>query len=144
MASSVANVARLVNNLVEIDYSGYRPTGRAWVTTTAPEHTPSTITALKRRMVGGMIIRAHSATPNVPNGLSMRSRGKQGRAEAAERGILRGNGPSANFPSSSSGRTVVISGLPGMMTTDALKTWLKSFKLAGSTAEEKEIIKVEL
>lgn len=64
-----------------------------------------------------------------------------GRREAADRGVLTGDGPSGGIIAN--GLSVVITGLPGRMTTGGLKHWLRNFKLAGDTAEEKEIIRIE-
>ena len=65
-----------------------------------------------------------------------------GRSEGAQRGLLLGNGPSGGIVSG--GRCVAISGLPGKLSADALRTLLRNFKLAGSNAEEKDINKIPL
>lgn len=72
-------------------------------------------------------------------GFMTRGRGQEGRAEAAERGVV-GNGPSGRLSGTS--RNVAISGLPEYVTTQDVKEYLKSFKLAGSVEGEKEIVKM--
>ena len=76
--------------------------------------------------------------PDVP----ARTRGQKGRMEAAERGIVLGNGPSGGI--TSNGKAVTITGLPGKMDATAVKDWLRSFKLAGNEENAKEIVQIEL
>ena len=70
-----------------------------------------------------------------------RTRGVKGRLEAAERGLISGNGPDGT--STSHGRGVVIYGLPGKLTPEALRPYLKDFKLVATEVGHKEIIKLE-
>lgn len=68
-----------------------------------------------------------------------RGRGQHGRAEAAERGAL-GSGPAGRL--SGGTRQVAIGGLPHYITVAQLKEFLKSFRLAGNTAEAKEVVQL--
>ena len=88
-------------------------------------------------ILGGFTISAASSPPPLT---PRRARGVDGRQEAAARGALPGDGPTAGI--TGNGRNVIITGLPGKMTSEGVKLWLKNFKLAGNTAEEKEINKI--
>ncbi|KAF7791309.1 hypothetical protein EIP86_002323 [Pleurotus ostreatoroseus] len=99
---------------------------------------PKAVESLNDSIMGGFTI---SATPSPPPLTHRRTRGVDGRQEAAARGALTGDGPSAGI--TGNGRNVVITGLPGKMTSEGVKLWLKNFKLAGNTAEEKEINKIQ-
>lgn len=86
------------------------------------------------------MIKAHAAEPVSER--PSRTRGPKGRMEAAERGIIPGTGPDTGIPHQ--GRCVVMYGLPGQLTVETLRAFLKSFKLAGMENGQKEVIKVEL
>ena len=74
---------------------------------------------------------------NIPG----RSRGIKGRENAANRGAVTGSGPDAGVREH--GKNVVIWGLPGRLSPEGLKEYLKGFRLAGSTNDEPDIIKIE-
>ena len=78
-----------------------------------------------------------AATNDIP-----RIRGAKGRIEAAQRGIVAGDGPNGGITSNN--KSVVLYGLPGKMTVEALTYYLKSFKLADPAPESKEIVKMDL
>jgi len=63
----------------------------------------------------------------------MRSRGLKGREEASQRSIVSGNGSQGGI--TDIGRSVVLSGLPGKITTDAVRQYLKDYSLMGGQAE---------
>jgi len=65
----------------------------------------------------------------------------EGRQEAANRGLLTGNGPDGGL--ASNGKNVIMWGLPGKLEPAYLKSYLKRFTLSGKTGEE-EITKLEL
>lgn len=93
----------------------------------------------------GSVIAGHpvSATPVEQSGRDsvQRIRGARGREQAAQRGVITGDGPNAGI--TGSGKNVVIYGLPGKMTEEAAGYFLKSFKLSGQTAE-KAIVKIDV
>jgi hypothetical protein len=68
----------------------------------------------------------------------MRSRGLKGREEASERSIVIGNGCQGGI--TDVGRSVLLSGLPGKITTEAVRRYLKNYKLMGGQAE---VVKVD-
>jgi hypothetical protein len=74
---------------------------------------------------------------NIPG----RSRGAKGRENAMNRGVITGNGPDAGVRER--GKNVVVWGLPGRLTPEDLREYLKGFRLAGSTSGEHDIIKIE-
>ncbi|KAH9951225.1 hypothetical protein B0H21DRAFT_269749 [Amylocystis lapponica] len=126
---------------VALDYDRFLPTGKAYVTLTQPDFVPSALRSLKGTIVGGAMIEAGSVREDQVH-RPTRTRGARGRAQAAERGIMDGNGVGAGV--TSTGRSVVLSGLPGKLTPDALKEFLKSFKLAGHDNDKREIVKLEI
>ena len=68
----------------------------------------------------------------------MRSRGLKGREEASERSIVTGNGSQGGI--TDGGRSVLLSGLPGKITTGAVRRFLKDYRLMGGQAE---VVKLE-
>lgn len=69
-----------------------------------------------------------------------RMRGLKGKDYAAKRGYFDGNGPRGGIKNS--GKNVVIWGLPGKMTPDALKELLSDFHLAGTEGGKTESVKM--
>lgn len=69
-----------------------------------------------------------------------RRRGVEGRQEAANRGLLTGDGPDGGL--ASNGKNVILWGLPGRLDPQTLKAYLKRFTLSGRPGEE-EIMKLE-
>lgn len=63
----------------------------------------------------------------------MRSRGLKGREEASERSIVSGNGSQGGI--TDVGRSVLLSGLPGKISTHAVRRYLKDYSLMGGQAE---------
>jgi len=61
--------------------------------------------------------------------------------EAAERGLISGNGPRGGVVNE--GRNVVLWGLPGRLTPEGLKGLLQNFKLAGTEGGKMEFVKTE-
>jgi hypothetical protein len=68
----------------------------------------------------------------------MRSRGLKGREEASERSIVSGSGSQGGI--TDGGRSVLLSGLPGKITTEVVRRFLRNYKLMGGQAE---VVKLE-
>jgi len=68
----------------------------------------------------------------------MRSRGLKGREEASERSIVSGSGSQGGI--TDVGRSVLLSGLPGKITTEVVRRFLRNYKLMGGQAE---VVKLE-
>jgi hypothetical protein len=62
----------------------------------------------------------------------MRSRGLKGREEASERSIVSGNGSQGGI--TDGGKSVVLSGLPGKISTESVRRFLKDYRLMGGQA----------
>ncbi|OBZ75045.1 hypothetical protein A0H81_04246 [Grifola frondosa] len=124
---------------VSLQYNRFRPSGRAYITVNDPMHLPSTLKALQSSMLGGKMT---SSTSRDPPNLPPRNRGAEGRAEAAERGLITGNGPDAGV--TNGGRNVVMWGLPSRITQENVRDMLKSFKLAGFEGGQEEMVKLEM
>lgn len=78
----------------------------------------------------------HPLTPRTtlpPTKTSMRSRGLKGREEASERTIVTGNGIQGGI--TDGGRSVLLSGLPGRISAESVRRFLKNYKLMGGQAE---------
>jgi hypothetical protein len=69
----------------------------------------------------------------------MRSRGLKGREEASERSIVFGNGSQGGI--TDVGRSVLLSGLPGKISTNAVRQYLKDYSLIGGRAE---VVKLDM
>ncbi|KAI8998580.1 hypothetical protein BD414DRAFT_512189 [Trametes punicea] len=123
---------------VAIDYERFRPTGKGILTFSLPEYAAAAYKALNSTVVGGKRVQARpiSIVPEIP-----RSRGIKGRLEAAQRGIITGNGPSGGV--TSSGRNVVLYGLPAKVIPAVLVEALRSFKLAGTEFGKEVVVKLE-
>lgn len=96
------------------------PTGGAHLTLTSPDVLNQNLKALHNTSISSLPISAASSPPpqiNVPR----RTRGAQGRAEAAERGLITGDGPRGGVKNT--GKNVVIWGLPGKLTPEGLKVF---------------------
>jgi len=84
---------------------------------------------------------AHSLTPRTtppPAETRVRSRGLKGREEASERTIVTGNGIQGGI--TDVGRSVLLSGLPGRMSKETVRRFLRDYKLMGGQAE---VVKLE-
>lgn len=124
---------------VYLDYYRFIPTGRAYLALASSDYLDSNLQALKNATVSSIPISA--ASSDTPANIPRRTRGIQGMQEAVDRGVITGNGARGGL--SSEGQNVVLWGLPGKMTSDGLKTFLHSFRLAGSEGGKKEIIRLE-
>lgn len=121
-----------------IDYERFEPTGNAFITLTTPDVLNFNLKCLENVTITSLPITAASSDP--PVGIPVRGRGAKGRGEATERGVLTGDGPRAGLLSS--GKNVVIWGLPGKLTNEGLKGFLQNFKLAGTEGGKKEFLRV--
>jgi len=133
--SGVENIAA-----VSINYKGFKPTTEGFISFTHPSFLRNAIKTLRNSKVGGYSIAvAPSVSPHEPSARSQRTRGFKGRAEAAERGIVVGDGPGAGV--TRPGKSVVMYGLPPTITPHAMKRYLQEYMQADSG--EKEIVKIE-
>jgi len=121
---------------VALEYNRFEPTGRAFLTLTQPSVLPKVLAALQQlRFFGHPLVPRTTFPPSEP---STRSRGLKGREEASERSIVSGSGSQGGI--TDGGRSVVLSGLPGKITTDVVRRYLKNYKLMGGQAE---VVKLE-
>ena len=90
---------------------------------------------MQLRLFGHPLIPRTTRPPVEPR---MRSRGLKGREEASERSIVSGNGSQGGI--TDVGKSVLLSGLPGRITTDAVRRYLKDYTLTGGQAE---VVKLE-
>ncbi|EGO20899.1 hypothetical protein SERLADRAFT_397787, partial [Serpula lacrymans var. lacrymans S7.9] len=77
---------------IVLDYHRFNPTGRAYLTVSHPDFMKTNLHALENATVGGIPFESYSAPPPA-SGPPERTRGPKGRAEAADRGLITGNGP---------------------------------------------------
>ncbi|KAH9926168.1 uncharacterized protein B0H18DRAFT_876600, partial [Fomitopsis serialis] len=123
---------------VVLNYARFSPSGKAWLTLTSPNFSPHTLKALNGTVLSGKLLEVTAKDPW--SGLEPRARGVKGRLEAAERGVLSGNGPGGG--TSSHGRGVAISGFPGKITAEAVQAYLGDFRLASYEGGQKEVVKL--
>ena len=69
-----------------------------------------------------------------------RTRGSVGRKEAANKGLIDGNGP--NGGTSGHGKNVIMWGLPGKLPPEGLRTYLRAFRLSEVSGQE-STVKIE-
>ncbi|KAG5647204.1 hypothetical protein DXG03_001163 [Asterophora parasitica] len=138
---AVAKKLQGVEN-VEIDYNRFRPSGRALITLTRPEYLRDNLRELQKFTLCGIPVRSNGV--HISDGVAERprSRGNKGRAQAAERGAITGNGLHGHFPNAH--RNVVMWGLPGRLEPKDLENALHDFKLAKSQKGEMTIVKVAI
>jgi len=126
---------------VAIDYNRFIPTGRAFLTLITPDVLNKNLRALENASISSIPISSVSCPPPSST-VPLRTRGAQGRMEAAERGLVTGNGPRGGVVND--GKNVVLWGLPGRLTPEGLKGLLHNFKLAGTDGGKKEFMKLEI
>jgi hypothetical protein len=121
---------------VALDYDRFQPTGHAYLTLTQPSVLPRVLAALDQlRFFGHSLVPRTTPAPADPR---MRSRGLKGREEASERSIVSGSGSQGGI--TDGGRSVLLSGLPGKITTEVVRRFLRNYKLMGGQAE---VVKLE-
>ncbi|KAG2349677.1 hypothetical protein BDR05DRAFT_923325 [Suillus weaverae] len=101
---------------VAIDYHRFLPTGRAYLTLAHTEHLHTNMQALDKASVGSLPIQAVSAPP---------PRSGHGRLDrtGTQRKVFSGNGPHGGI--SSRMKHVVIWGLPGKISEEAVENYLR-------------------
>lgn len=122
---------------VFMDYDRFRPTGTAYLSLSSQNSIPRNLRMLKKATISSLPLRA-TAVPNpFPTG---RTRGTVGRNEAANKGLVDGNGP--NGGTSGHGKNVIIWGLPGKLPPDGLRNYLRAFRLS-DVGNQESIVKIE-
>lgn len=127
-------------------YKRYQPTDRALVALASPNHLHEAMLLFRKGLeIAGIDVSVERVIPPEPWDLSQRrSRGHQGRKEAAARGALDGNGPWAGLGGwATAQKSVILAGFPGTSTIPLVETFLEGFAVAESK-EEKMIYKVPL
>ncbi|KAG2054785.1 hypothetical protein BDR06DRAFT_1007622 [Suillus hirtellus] len=104
---------------VAIDYHRFLPTGRAYLTLAHTKHLQKNLQALEKASVGSLTIKATSAPPP-RSGHGLDRKGTQ-------RKVFSGNGPHGGI--SSRMKHVVIWGLPGKISEEAVENYLRDFRL---------------
>ncbi|TFK54950.1 hypothetical protein OE88DRAFT_1805361 [Heliocybe sulcata] len=123
----------LIRNLVDhthgvaLEYNKFRPTGRAYVRFLSPDIVSK---AVRRINLATMTSLPLTATPVPSVEFTTRIRGAKGLEEAAERGIITGDGANAGLPISSMGVSVVVTGLPLAMGVDQVRAYFEGFEFA--------------
>jgi len=128
-----------LENISEVfmDYHRFRPTGTAYLSLSSLNSMPRNLRILKKATMTSLPLHA-TAVPNpFPVG---RTRGSVGREEAANKGLVSGNGP--NGGTSGHGKIVIMWGLPGKLPSDGLRNYLRAFRLSNARGHE-NIVKIE-
>ena len=116
---------------VSLDYFRFAPTAGAYLTFTNPDHVATAL-----RKTTNLSLFGHSLyveRTNIPQ-MHARTRGKQGRAEAAQRQLVIGTGSRGGI--TEVGRCVILSGLPGKVDASQVRSALLSgYRLAGGEGE---------
>ncbi|KAF9651512.1 hypothetical protein BDM02DRAFT_3110627 [Thelephora ganbajun] len=120
-----------------MDYDRFRPTGTAYLSLSSPNSMTRNLRMLNKATMASLSLRATA----VPNPFSVgRTRGTVGRKEAANKGLVDGNGP--NGGTSGQGKNVIMWGLPGKLPPDGLRNYLRTFQLSETSSQE-SIVKIE-
>ncbi|GJJ12141.1 hypothetical protein Clacol_006382 [Clathrus columnatus] len=144
----VSDVRRLlvkqkVENVQNVHRGYYRfqRNGNAYITMSVPSQTDMVVKQLEKAQMSGYSVNVTS-TSQLEN-VTRRSRGNKGRQEAANRGIITGTGPDAGI--TERGKGVVIWGLPGSWSEDAVRGFLerKGLRLADNDTDRLNVVKVE-
>ena len=116
---------------VTLDYHRFERTGRAFLTLSQPSVFPKVLASLQQlRYFGHPLAPMTTRPPLEPR---MRSRGLKGREEASERSIVSGNGSQGGI--TDVGKSVLLSGLPGKISTHVMRRYLRNYSLMGGQAE---------
>ncbi|KAF9009396.1 hypothetical protein BDQ17DRAFT_1235618, partial [Cyathus striatus] len=127
---------------VELDYQRFRPSGRAVITLSKYDRLKENIEHLRNVTISGIQANPSTTKSKAIPAAPSRSRGVAGRAEAAERGVLLGNGPSAGL--SGTEKMVTIWGAPGRTEPRDLAKLLINYKVVKSTKAKPDIHKIPL
>ncbi|KAH8116874.1 hypothetical protein DFH11DRAFT_1505670 [Phellopilus nigrolimitatus] len=109
---------------VKLDYRRFIPTGAAFITMTDANYVEDAVKTLRDTQMATLPLRAYRAPEQHAH---PRLRGVSGRAEAAERAVLDGNGGGGGVNPKAC--DVVLYGLPGMITPLALRRHLRKLGL---------------
>lgn len=127
---------------MHIDYHRFLPTGRAYLKVTHPDLMEATLRRLSGASITSLPISATPFPPPTEGPGATPTRGVKGFAQAAERGIISGNGPSAGV--SGAGRNVALYGLPGRMSHEELREHLRAFQLAPEDRGQRVVVKLDM
>ncbi|KAH9997641.1 hypothetical protein BJV77DRAFT_983706 [Russula vinacea] len=132
--STPADITRLLaRNRVHNVTNAYRT---RLPTLAQPSVLPKALAALQQvRFFGHPLTPRTTKPPSEPR---MRSRGLKGREEASERSIVSGTGSQAGI--TDLGKSVLLSGLPGRISPEAMRRYLKNYSLMGGQGE---VVKLE-
>ncbi|KAG2157324.1 hypothetical protein DEU56DRAFT_764018 [Suillus clintonianus] len=119
---------------VAIDYHRFLPTGRAYLTLAHTDNLHKNLQALDKASVGSLPIRAVSAPP------PRFSHGRLYKTET-QRKVFAGNGPHGGILSRM--KHVVVWGLPGKISGEAVENYLRDFRLDNMDGKS-AAVKVEL
>lgn len=129
---------------VAIDYQRFTPSRRAVLELSEPVHTQPALKALQGATVAFMSVNPQiKSEEEVEAPTSIRTRGMKGREQALERGVrLMGNGPHGGLNAATSGRNVVLYGLPGYLEPSILREYLRGFNFAARESEKTQVQKL--
>jgi RNA recognition motif-containing protein len=124
---------------VHLDYKNFAPTGRGWLRFEHPESATRAVKLMRESVLAAHPIRAQvtSDLDIIKAGQPFRARGEKGRAEAAERGLLTGNGPDAKVKER--GTNVYLWGLPGTTLSYDLIRLFDSYGLRVTAEDEQPV-----
>ena len=122
---------------VFMNYDRFRPTRTAYLLLSSPNSMARNLRLLNKATMSSLQLRAMASPDPFAVG---RTRGSVGRQEAADKGLIDGNGP--NGGTSGHGKNVIMWGLPGKLPPDGLKNYLRAFRLSDASGRE-SIVKIE-
>ncbi|KAI5121679.1 hypothetical protein M0805_002755 [Coniferiporia weirii] len=132
---NVSNIAS-----IKMDYHRFMPTGRAYIEMIHARHAENVAKRMRDSQMTTLQVKSYHAPVLRPP----RMRGERGRAEAASRAVLEGNGMGGGVGAKA--WDVVLWGIPGTMSAQALRYYLRRVELVGvnPNGEPKcEVLRVE-
>jgi hypothetical protein len=135
--SSQAHGLNIVSE-VSLLYERFKPTGKAYVTLTTQDSLKLNLRLLQKASLASIPVNVWTEIDHGLLAVQSRNRGTKGRRDAADRGLITGDGPDGGIVSN--GRVVVVSGLPGKLGSEGFRRYLKRFGVSGG---QQEITKIE-
>jgi len=121
---------------VRLLYKRFRPTGRAVLACSVPDHTQDVVRECSKTSIGLRSIKAYPTTDE--QYFERRKRGLVGKSEATQRGALTGNGPT---PGGNPNRTVTVTNVPHGMHFKKMAALAEGFELKGDDGTRREVEK---
>lgn len=134
MRGSLSNLSQIY--AVRLFYKRFRPTGKAVLACSVPDHTQDVVRECSKISIGLRTIKSFSTTDE--KFFDRRKRGLAGKSEATQRGVITGNGPT---PGGNPNRTVTVTNVPHGTHFKKVAQLAEGFELKGDDGTRREVEK---